>query len=38
MIVQIEIKDTPDHEKRINMENLVKEFEVLKPNNATNYR
>jgi len=34
-IVQIEIKDTPDLEKRINMENLVKEFEVLIPNDES---
>ncbi len=31
-IVQIEIRDTPDSEKRFNMQNLIRGIEVLKPN------
>jgi predicted nucleic acid-binding protein len=34
-IVEIEIKDTPDLEKRDNMQTLVKEFDVLKPNDES---
>jgi len=34
-IVQLEIRDTPDLEKRSNMENLVKELDVLKPNDES---
>jgi len=34
-IVQIEINDTPNLEKRANMGNLVREFDILKPNDES---